>query len=282
MKLEYEISIEDQRLIKEYLYSDKVFFIKLNKNRPYFSDSEEEKVLEKTTEYFSDLDNLKCYGMAFAQINDKTLSHGQDDRKNIKGKSIGFPSKEDNSINGNDVFERCHLIAYHLLAKKIDNNNNKNVNSKKIFIGTRFMNHVMFYYEKKISDYVDGTKNHVLYRVTPYFENSNKLAYGVRMEAKFVNGSGKEDKNLSFNIFVYNKQPYIEFNYKTGNDIVEKMPGMERSYVIDEKKKKFHIKGCASVWDFDKDRKKDFFGKRKDLIQNDYHPCAICDSGCRK
>ncbi len=49
--------------------------------------------------------------------------------------------------------------------------------------------------------------------MTPYFEGDNLLATGVEMEAYSVedNGSG-----VSFNVFVYNVQPGITLDYRTG------------------------------------------------------------------
>lgn len=293
MRLEYtyKISSENKATIqghidsKEHKEPDK-FVIELNDNVPAFTD-DDKKQLEGRDYYFSELDEGRC-GVAFACIRNDTLSNphnranSPDKRPKIHSKPSGFPeSKEENTVNERLVFQRCHLIGYNLFKKRNDKGK-ENANLKKIFTGTRFMNNVMFYYEKKIYEYVYETENHVLYRVTPYFKDSDKLdklVYGVQMEAMFIDESGNEDIDSSFNVFAYNKQPYIEFNYETGKDLSNKMSDMECNYVIDKKKRKFHIKGCASVWDFDNDRKVDFPGKRKDLIQNGYHSCAICDPG---
>ena len=98
------------------------------------------------------------------------------------------------------------------------------------------------------------------------------------MEAKFINESGYKDINSSFNVFVYNKQPYIEFDYETGKNLSYKISDLKYNYVVDKKKRKFHIKGCASIWDFDNDRIISFPEKtREDLIQDGYLPCGICE-----
>lgn len=274
---EYEISDGDKDFIEK---NSKSFVIELKENRPDFTE-DYKKQLGGRDHYFSELVERRC-GVAFACIRNNTISNPHkrlDKRPKIHSKPSGFPeSKEDNIVNERLIFQRCHLIGYYLFKIRNDKGT-ENANLKKIFTGTRFMNNVMFYFEKKIYEYVYDTENLVIYRVTPYFKNGDKLVYGVQMEAMFINENGNEDVNSSFNVFVYNKQPYIEFNYETGKDLLNKFSDMEGYYVIDKKKKKFHINGCASVWDFDNKRKDNFFGKRKDLIQNDYHPCVICDTG---
>ena len=60
--------------------------------------------------------------------------------------------------------------------------------------------------------------NHVLYRVTPYFEGENKLANGVNIEAYSIEDNGK----LQFNVYVYNVQNGIIINYATGESKLEK------------------------------------------------------------
>ena len=59
----------------------------------------------------------------------------------------------------------------------------------------------------------ENQNNHVLYRVTPIFENDNLVASGVQMEAYSVEDKGK---GVCFNVYVYNVQPGIVRDYKTG------------------------------------------------------------------
>ena len=53
----------------------------------------------------------------------------------------------------------------------------------------------------------------ILYRVTPIFEGENLLAKGVTIEAYSVEDNGQ---GVCFNVFVYNVQPGITIDYKTG------------------------------------------------------------------
>ena len=44
----------------------------------------------------------------------------------------------------------------------------------------------MLPFENLVAEYVHETDNHVMYRVTPIFENENLVASGVQMEAESV------------------------------------------------------------------------------------------------
>ena len=78
---------------------------------------------------------------------------------------------------------------------------------------------VMLEFENKVANYIEETNNHVLYRVTPMFENENLVANGVQIEALSIEDNGK---GIKFNVYIYNVQPGIEIDYKTG-----------KSYLID-------------------------------------------------
>ena len=72
----------------------------------------------------------------------------------------------------------------------------------------------MLEFENKVADYIKETNNHVMYRVTPIFENENLLASGIHMEALSVEDNGA---GLKFNVYVYNVQDGIEINYLNGD-----------------------------------------------------------------
>ena len=104
------------------------------------------------------------------------------------------------------LFNRCHLIAHQLTAE--------NANPKNLITCTRHMNtDVMQEYEIKVGNYIRRTNNHVLYRVTPIFDNDNLVAKGVQIEALSLEDNGK---GIKFNVFIYNIQPGIIIDYKTG------------------------------------------------------------------
>lgn len=285
---------EDIELINKYLDTCHPF-IYLNRNKPIFKEYYKEPIFEKyyikgnEKEIFYKLLNDRCTS-SFVCISRGDISDGQDNKPNIKCKSIEFPSIEENSINGKLVFQRCHLIGYHLFRKKNDKNNMKNANLKRIFIGTRFMNNVMFYYENLVATYIKRTKDQVLYRVSPFFKEENKYIFGVQIEAMPINQDNR-DYNLPFNVFIYNRQPFIRFDYGTGvilkketKELLEKMSKTDCNYIINKRSKRFHLMCCASVCYMDKERMQWFRGKRENLISGNNigfkcYPCAICDSG---
>lgn len=282
-----KFSEEDKRLIFKDMKSDKAY-IKLS-NKPKFEDDEIKKGLEGMLDPQFGLDGSGHCKPVTVCISFETISKDQQDRPNIESKPTWFPTEEENCINDKLVFQRCHLIGYQLYAKINDEEDSEDKNKKKIFTGTRFMNNEMFYHENRIARYIkeekgDNKRRHVLYRVSPYYEHDNKLIYGVQMEAKFINEENKEDKDLSFNIFVYNKQPDIKFYYETGkidkektNTLLDERSSSDYSYVINKKSRVFHIASCASIRNIKK-RKILKKRNRNDLKKMGYCPCAICDS----
>ena len=79
----------------------------------------------------------------------------------------------------------------------------------------------MLPFENMVADYVTETNNHVLYRVTPYFDGDNLLADGVQMEAMSVEDDGE---GVSYNVYVYNAQPGIHIDYATGESAFSDTP----------------------------------------------------------
>lgn len=182
-------------------YTDKVT-IEINNNKPYFEESD---ITTKVFETYSDLDSRKRCGVAFANICKEIMPVDGQKRESIsKVKPTGWEQKK---VNGEYVYNRCHLIGYQLSAE--------NANEKNLITGTRYFNvEGMLPYENKVAEYIEKNKNnHVLYRVTPVFKGDNLLASGVEMEAFSVEDEGK---GLCYNVFVYNVQPGVTIDYFTG------------------------------------------------------------------
>ena len=122
-------------------------------------------------------------------------------------KPTGWHTIKYDIVNGKYLYNRCHLIGYQLTGE--------NDNEKNLITCTRQMNiGTMLEYENKVVDYVKKTNNHVLYRVTPVFKDSNLLATGVEIEAYSVEDNGE---GIKFNVFIYNVQEGIEIDYTTGD-----------------------------------------------------------------
>lgn len=183
-------------------YTDKEYII-INNNEPYFT---EEDYTLKSFEKYSDLDLLGRCGVAYANVGIDTMPTTE--RGSIGMiKPTGWHTIKYDIVNGKYLYNRCHLIGYQLTGE--------NDNEKNLITCTRQMNiGPMLEYENKVADYVKKTNNHVLYRVTPVFKDSNLLATGVEIEAYSVEDNGE---GIKFNVFIYNVQEGIEIDYTTGD-----------------------------------------------------------------
>ena len=182
-------------------YDEKVY-ITLNDNKPYFDEKE---YTTKAFEKYSELDSLGRCGVAYANVCKEIMPPEGDRRGDIS--SIRPTGWRQTKFNGQYLYNRCHLIA-HSLSDEDDNKLN-------LITGTRYFNvDGMLPFERIVYEYIGkNKKNHVLYRVTPIFNENNLLATGVEMEAYSVEDNGE---GVEFNVFVYNVQPGAKINYATG------------------------------------------------------------------
>ena len=177
-------------------------YVSINNNVPFFTETD---LTTTSYEKYSKLDSLGRCGVAIASVG-KDLMPTEERGSTGSVKPTGWHTVKYKGIDGNYLYNRCHLIGYQLSGE--------NANEKNLITGTRYMNvEGMLPFENMVADYVKETNNHVLYRVTPMFEGKNLLASGVLIEAKSVEDNGK---GIQFNVYCYNVQPGIEINYKTG------------------------------------------------------------------
>ena len=177
-------------------------YVVINENIPNF----DEKYFTTTCfESYSELDSLGRCGVAFANVGTDTMP--TEERGPIGNvKPSGWHTVKYDTVDGKYLYNRCHLIGYQLTAE--------NANKENLITGTRYMNtQGMLPFENEVANYIKETNNHVLYRVTPVYENENLLASGVQMEAESVEDRGE---GVKFNVYVYNNQPGIEIDYSTG------------------------------------------------------------------
>lgn len=198
----------DLSSIPEYKDSPYVY---INDNKPNFT---EEDYTTEAFEKYSELDSLGRCGVAFANICTELMPTEDDERRTISNiEPSGWENvKYDGIVDGGYLYNRSHLIGWQLAGE--------NANEKNLITGTRYMNvEGMLPFENMVDDYFEkeeNQNNHVLYRVTPIFENDNLVVSGVQMEAYSVEDNGK---GVCFNVYVYNVQPGIEIDYKTGKSI---------------------------------------------------------------
>lgn len=174
-------------------------------NVPDFT--EEEKSCTDAFEYYGDLDTLGRCTVTFANVCPQTQPTEKRGTIGQVRPSGWHTVKYNDLIDGNYLYNRCHLIGYQLTGE--------NANVSNLITGTRYLNvEGMLSFEDMVDDYVDETGNHVLYRVTPIFKGDELVARGVRMEAWSVEDAGT---GICFDVFCYNVQPGIVIDYATGD-----------------------------------------------------------------
>ena len=265
-------------------YSGKPY-IELNNNVPAFTD--EEKKSTEAFEHYSNLDHLGRCGVAYANVCRELM-----------------PTEERGRI-GDIRPSGWHTVKYPDLIE----------DNYLLITGTRYFNQeTMQIFELKVLEYVRANDNHVLYRVTPVFENDNLLATGVIMEAWSVEDEGR---GICFNVFCYNVQPGIEIDYATGeskrietesadgtsaetrnveatNDTstektIERSTASDNaatsdsdlyntkmSFILNTHTKKIHMPGCRGVKQMADRNKLECESTINELIKQGYEPCKMC------
>ena len=257
-------------------------FVEVNGNSPFFKEKD---LTTKTFEKYSRLDNLGRCGVAYANISRETLPTEERGPIGMIRPSGWHTTKYNDLIDGNYLYNRCHLIAYQLSGE--------NANERNLFTGTRYLNvEGMLPFENRVADYVKNNDCHVLYRVTPLFKGNNLLASGVLMEAESVEDKGA---GLAFCVYVYNVQPHIVIDYATGDshakrekssaektdkdqitDTSHPQPQQGAMYILNMNTKRFHYPDCRAVADMKESNKIYSDKSRNEIISMGYQSCGIC------
>ena len=237
-------------------------YVVLLDNEPGFTESQ---LTSSSYETYSQLDSLGRCGVAEACVGVDLMPTGE--RGAIGSvKPSGWQSVKYDCVDGKYLYNRCHLIGFQLTGE--------NANKQNLITGTRYMNvDGMLPFENMVADYVKETENHVLYRVTPFFEGENLVASGVQLEAKSVEDQGE---GVCFNVYVYNCQPGVVIDYATGESRLEERTGDEKEYVLNTSSKKFHLPSCSGAASIGEANRQDFSGSREELMNRGYDPCGTC------
>jgi DNA-entry nuclease len=282
-------------------------YVTLSDNIPGFSDDE---LTTEAFEAYSELDRLGRCGVAYANICTELMP--TEERGSIgQVKPSGWHTvRYDGLVDGNYLYNRCHLIGYQLAGE--------NANEKNLITGTRYLNITgMLPFEDQVADYVHQTDHHVLYRVTPIFDGDDLVAQGVEMEALSVEDGGE---GVSFHVLVYNVQPGVTIDYATGDswlddeaasnevtasaEVTEAVAAAspdvtetpdeadapaesdasvetttttgQSTYVLNTRSMRFHYPSCSGVATMSENNKSSYTGSREDLIAQGYTPCGQC------
>lgn len=252
-------------------------YVAVNNNEPFFTDSD---MTTTAFENYSDLDSLGRCGVAYANIC-KDIMPTEERGKIGMIKPSGWHTVKYDVIKDRYLYNRCHLIGYQLAGE--------NANPKNLITGTRYLNvEGMLPFENLVADYVNNTGNHVLYRVTPMFSDSNLVANGVLIEAKSVEDNGG---GILFNVYCYNVQPGVGINYENGDSWLDGTTGSASSGAdssaaensaadssnsetmvhITETGKKYHRAGCRTL------KKSDTEVTLDEAKSMGLSPCGICN-----
>ena len=260
----------------------------VNNNVPYFTEGE---ITASAYEYYSELDSLGRCGVVHASIGIEIMPKKGEERGSISSVTpSGWCQAEypTDLVDGGFLYNRAHLIGWQLSAE--------NANRKNLITGTRYFNvDGMLPFENMVADYIRETKNHVMYRVTPDFQGTELVARGVTIEAKSVEDNGA---GIEFCVYVYNFQPGILINYKTGESKLDdgktspetdggEDNGTENggdsgtenksTYILNTSSKKFHLPTCQYATSMKEENREEYTGTREELIENNYSPCGTCN-----
>ena len=178
-------------------------YVTLNQNEPEF---EQEDMTTEAFEEYSELDDLGRCGEAYANICQEIMPTEERGAIGMVKPSGWHTVKYNDLIDGNYLYNRCHLIGYQLAGE--------NANEENLITGTRYLNvEGMLPFENMVADFVEETGYHVLYRVTPVYEGDDLVAVGVQIEALSVEDEGE---GICFNVYCYNVQPGITIDYSDG------------------------------------------------------------------
>ena len=181
-------------------------YVQVLGNVPQFTEADKTRAQVGFEEY-SPLDSLGRCGVASALVGAETMPAEERGSIGTVKPSGWHTVRYDGLVDGNYLYNRCHLLGYQLTGE--------NANERNLITGTRYLNvEGMLPFEDEVADYVRRTGNHVLYRVTPVFEGDDLVASGVQMEAWSVEDAGT---GVSFDVWCYNVQPKITIDYATGD-----------------------------------------------------------------
>ncbi len=230
-------------------------------NLPFFT--EDDKTTEAFEEY-SELDALGRCGTAFANVCRELMP--TEERGDISEiHPTGWHSSFYDFVEGEALYNRCHLIAHELTGE--------DANERNLITGTSYFNREgMNSFEDLTADYIYETGNHVLYRVTPMFEGDDLVARGVLMEAYSVEDDGE---GICFCVYCYNVEPGVAIDYATGDNWLD--VGDDYTYILNTNTMKFHLSDCPGVDDIADYNKSEYTGSRDELIAQGYSACGTCN-----
>lgn len=202
--------IAEDVLRSTYTVSDEITegvdFVEINNGHPDFYIWQVNPDKIEPVIYLSTFDDLGRTGPGYAVLGPETIPTAPRGQIGSIQPTGWHTVRYDDLIDGNYLYNRCHVIGYQLCGD--------NATPENLFTGTRHLNAaVMIHFEDRVAAHIAETGNHVVYRVTPiYVYDDDLVPFGVQIEAYSIEDSGK----LQLNVFCFNEQPGVIINYETG------------------------------------------------------------------
>lgn len=195
-----------------------------SKNAPYIevNQGQSNLAIKKWKEnrvIYGNLDQLNRTTYVTAFIDKRNLGRSKGRDRQI-WQPTGWHQKE---IDGTPIYNRGHLLAYTSSFNFDQDGNYKKGedgsidNPKNLATQSQFSNqHTQTYFEAKVRNAQTIKGNKVIYQIVTVFRGNEKMPRGYWLQAIDSRGT------LNFNVYIWNVQPGIVFNYATGTAKVNK------------------------------------------------------------
>lgn len=168
---------------------------------------------------YGDLDSLNRTTFVTAYLDRKNLGRSEGRERQV-WQPTGWHQKQ---IDGDPIVNRGHLLAYTSSFNfdidgkfKIGENGSQD-NPKNLATQTAFSNQkVQTHYEKLVRDAQKLKGNKVIYQIVTVFRGKELMPRGYWLQA--IDSAG----TLNFNVYEYNVQPNVVFNYKEGTRKIDR------------------------------------------------------------
>ncbi|NSP66128.1 DNA/RNA non-specific endonuclease [Enterococcus faecalis] len=210
----YDVNQYEQLAALDFQSGDSaVFTVSNGRSTLDISQWQENKVI------YGDLDPLNRTTFVTAYLDRKNLGRSEGRERQV-WKPTGWHQKK---VDGELIVNRGHLLAY-TSSFNFDSDGNfregesgSQDNPKNLATQTAFSNqNVQTIYEKKVRDAQKITGNKVIYQIVTIFRGNELMPRGYWLQAIDSNGI------LNFNVYLYNVQPKVVFNYEDGTSTIDR------------------------------------------------------------
>ncbi|EHS7923990.1 DNA/RNA non-specific endonuclease [Enterococcus faecalis] len=210
----YDVNQYEQLAALDFQSGDSaVFTVNNGRSTLDISQWQENKVI------YGDLDSLNRTTVVTAYLDKQNLGRSEGRERQV-WKPTGWHQKK---VDGELIVNRGHLLAY-TSSFNFDSDGNfregesgSQDNPKNLATQTAFSNqNVQTIYEKKVRDAQKITGNKVIYQIVTIFRGNELMPRGYWLQAIDSNGI------LNFNVYLYNVQPKVVFNYEDGTSTIDR------------------------------------------------------------